>query len=350
MEYPISISAQKERKVIDSKSVPFGAQPTEHMFISEYKDGKWQNSRIEPFHTLTLSPFTLSLHYGQTVFEGMKAFYMQNGNINIFRPEKHFERFNKSLNRMCMANVPKELFMEALHQLVQIESNWIPKEEDGALYIRPFMISTEERIGVKISDEYLFMIVAAPAFQYYNKPLKVKVETKFTRAAEGGTGAAKCGGNYGAAFYPTKLAKEEGYDQILWTDGKQHEFIEESGTMNAMFYIDNTLITPPLTGSILDGVTRDSLLTLAKDMGIKTEERPISYKEIKQALDAGKRVEAFGAGTAAVIAPIETIGIEGEQYKCYTGEDAMMYRLQKALYDIRKGNAPDTHKWNYIVK
>lgn len=350
MEYPISISAQKDRKVVDSKSAPFGVQPTEHMFISEYRDGQWQNSRIEPFQALTLSPFTLSLHYGQTVFEGMKAFYMQNGDINIFRPEKHFERFNKSLDRMCMANVPKELFMEALHQLVQLESNWIPKEEDGALYVRPFMISTEERIGVKISDEYLFMIVAAPAFQYYNKPLKVKVETHYTRAAEGGTGAAKCGGNYGAAFYPTKLAKEEGYDQILWTDGKQHEFIEESGTMNAMFYIDNTLITPPLTGSILDGVTRDSLLTLAKDMGIKTEERPISYKEIKQALDAGKRVEAFGAGTAAVIAPVETIGIEGELYKCYTGEDAMMYRLQKALYDIRKGNAPDTHKWNYIIK
>jgi branched-chain amino acid aminotransferase len=211
------------------------------------------------------------------------------------------------------------------------------------------MIATEERIGVKVSDEYLFMVVCSPAFQYYTKPLKVKIETTYVRAAAGGTGAAKCAGNYGGAFYPTSLAREAGYDQVLWTDSMHHEFIEESGTMNAMFYINNTLITPALSGTILDGVTRDSLLALAQDMGIKVEERQISYNELLKAFDNGTRVEAFGAGTAAVIAPIQIIAIGHKEYECYTGEDAIMYRLQKALLEIRRGVAPDTHHWNYLV-
>jgi branched-chain amino acid aminotransferase len=236
-----------------------------------------------------------------------------------------------------------------MQQLVQLDSNWIPDDADGSLYIRPFMIATENRIGVKVSDEYLFMIVCSPAFQYYAQPLKVKIETTYVRAAEGGTGAAKCGGNYGAAFYPTQLAREAGYDQILWTDSRHHEFIEESGTMNAMFYIDNVLITPPLSGTILDGVTRDSLLAIAREKGMHVAERAISYREIMRALESGKRVEAFGAGTAAVIAPIETLAIGNKHYTCYTGEDAIMFQLQKALYDIRKGNTVDTHKWNYIL-
>jgi branched-chain amino acid aminotransferase len=193
------------------------------------------------------------------------------------------------------------------------------------------------------------MIVCSPAYQYYAKPLKVKVETTYVRAADGGTGAAKCGGNYGGAFYPTQLAREAGYDQVIWTDSHHHEFIEESGTMNLMFFIDNTLLTPPLSGTILDGVTRDSLLTLAKEDGIDVSVRPVSYREIQDALEAGKRVEAFGAGTAAVIAPIEILAIGNRHYTCYTGTDAMMYRLQDALYQIRRGMVPDTHHWNYIL-
>lgn len=349
MEYTIAVSPQKERKVADTRSVPFGLQPTEHMFIAEYKNGQWQQPRIIPFENLVLSPFALSLHYGQTVFEGMKAFYMADGKINIFRPEKHSERFNKSLHRMCMPAVPKALFMEALHQLVQLEADWIPHDADGSLYLRPFMIATENRIGVKISDEYLFMIVCTPAYQYYAKPLKVKIETDFVRAADGGTGTAKCGGNYGASFYPAQLAKEAGYDQVLWTDSHSHELIEESGTMNIMFYIDDTLITPPLSGTILDGVTRDSLLTLAQEKGVKVDVRPISHKELQAAFEAGKRVEAFGAGTAAVIAPIETLAIGDKHYTCYIGEDAMMYQLKDMLNKVRKGLAPDTHHWNYII-
>ncbi|MBS1690157.1 MAG: branched-chain amino acid aminotransferase [Bacteroidetes bacterium] len=349
MEYTISITEQTERKITDTKSIPFGKVPTEHMFIAEYRNNKWSNPRIVPFSHLVLSPFALCLHYGQTVFEGMKAFMMQDGRINIYRPDKHYERFTKSLDRMCMPAVPKDLFTEALHQLVQLDSNWVPEEADGALYIRPFMIASEDRIGVKVSDEYLFMIVCSPAYQYYAKPLKVKIENRFVRAADGGTGAAKCGGNYGAAFYPTQQAREAGYDQVLWTDSRHHEFIEESGTMNVMFYIDNVLITPPLSGTILDGVTRDSLLTLAREKGIQIQERPISYTEIQMALEDGKRVEAFGAGTAAVIAPIETIGVGNKHYNCYIGEDALMYRLQEELYNIRKGITEDKHNWNYII-
>ncbi len=349
MEHEISITEQTERKVTDTKSVPFGKIPTEHMFIAEYKNGDWQNAQVVPFHDLTLSPLALCLHYGQTVFEGMKAFAMEDGRINIFRIDKHYDRFTKSLQRLCMPPVPKKLFINAIHRLVQLDSDWVPREADGSLYIRPFMIATEDRIGIKVSDEYLFMVVCSPAFQYYTKPLRVKVETNYVRAANGGTGTAKCGGNYGGALYPTQLAKDAGYDQVLWTDSTHHEFIEESGTMNAMFCIDNVLITPQLTGTILDGVTRDSLLTIAKEKGITIEEREISYNELIRAFDNGKRVEAFGAGTAAVVAPIEIIAIGHKEFKCYTEPDAIMYQLQKELLNIRKGIVPDTHNWNYVL-
>lgn len=349
MEYTISINPQTERIVKDVTSIPFGVQPTEHMFVSEYKNGKWENARIVPFTNLIMSPLALCLHYGQTVFEGMKAFLTEDGKVNIFRMEKHYDRFTKSLERMCMPQVPVDLFNEAIHQLVQLDANWIPEDKNGSLYIRPFMIASEERIGVKVSDEYIFMVVCTPAFQYYAKPLKVKVETDFIRAAAGGTGAAKCGGNYGGAFYPTEMAKKQGYDQVIWTDSSKHQFIEESGTMNLMFYIDDVLLTPPLSGTILDGITRDSLLAIAKEKGIATSVKPVSIQEIKEALLAGKRVEAFGAGTAAVIAPIETINIDGQDYTCYTGADAIMYHLKNELYNIRKGITPDNHNWNYII-
>ena len=338
-----------ERIVTDTRSLPFGKVPTDHMFIAEYSDGQWHNARVTPFHDLVLSPMALCLHYGQTVFEGMKAFRMQDGRINVFRIDKHYDRFLKSLDRMCMPAVPRDLFVNAIRNLVSIDADWVPGDEDGSLYIRPFIIASEARIGVKVADEYLFMIICSPAHKYYAQPLRVKVETEYVRAAEGGTGAAKCGGNYGGAFYPTGLAKAEGFDQVLWTDAKTHEFIEESGTMNAMFVIDGKVITPRLSGSILDGVTRDSLLTIAREKGVAVEERAISYMELTAALEAGKRVEAFGAGTAAVIAPIAQISVNGKIYECYTGDDALMFRLRQYLYDIRKGIVADGHNWNYVI-
>lgn len=349
MQYAISVKPQEVREVKETRSLPFGKIPTEHMFIAEYADGQWNNPRIIPFQDLVMSPFALCLHYGQTVFEGMKAFRTADGKINIFRAGKHHERFNRSLQRMCMPEVPEELFHNALNELVALDRDWVPNDPDGSLYLRPFMIASEERLGVKVADEYLFMIVASPAYQYYDRPLKVKVETTYVRAAEGGTGATKCGGNYGGAFYPTQLAREAGYDQVIWTDSRHHEFIEESGTMNLMFVIDDTLITPPLSGTILDGVTRDSLLTIARDMNWKIEVRPISYRELQNALEAGKKVEAFGAGTAAVIAPVETLAIGNKEYTCYTANPAKMYDLRDALYSIRKGKTEDRHGWNHFV-
>lgn len=345
----ISITEKKDKKVIDTSNIPFGITPTDHMFIAEYKNGTWNNSRIVPYDNLTMSPIALCLHYGQTVFEGMKAFRMKDGRINIFRTAKHYNRFCKSLERMCMPVVPENLFMEALEQMVELDSDWIPEDADGSLYIRPFMIASEQRLGVKIADEYLFMIVCTPAYQYYAKPLKVKIEEHYSRAAFGGTGSAKCGGNYGGAFYPTQKAQAAGYDQVMWTDSRRHEYIEESGTMNLMFFMDNVLVTPPLGGTILDGVTRDSLLTIAEEAGIHIAERPVTHREIKDALVKGKRVEAFGAGTAAVVAPIETICIGDVDYYCYMGEDSMAVQLKHKLNAIRKGEAPDNHNWNHII-
>lgn len=345
----ISITEKQEKKVIDTKSIPFGITPTDHMFVSEYKNGQWSNSQIIPFEHLSMSPFALCLHYGQTVFEGMKAFRTSDGKTNIFRPKKHYNRFCKSLERMCMPIMSEELFMGALDALIELDKDWIPDDADGSLYIRPFMIASEQRLGVKIAEEYLFMVVCTPAYQYYTQPLKVKVEDKYARAAFGGTGFAKCGGNYGGAFYPTNLAQQDGYDQVLWTDSRRHEYIEESGTMNIMFFMDNVLVTPPLGGTILDGVTRDCLLTLAQDMDLLIAERPITHREIKDAFEAGKTVEAFGAGTAAVVAPIKTINIADTDYHCHISDNTIAAQLKKQLSDIRHGVVQDKHHWNHII-
>lgn len=349
ISFPLTRTQQSKLPGYDFSNIVFGANPTDHIFLANYKDGEWSNARIEPFGDLSLSPLALCLHYGQTVFEGMKAYRLADGNVSIFRPYKHHARLNRSLDRMCMPAIPESLFMDALHQLVALEEKWVSGNEGTSLYIRPFVIATEPRLGVKVSDEYLFGIVCMPMASYYSANLKVKVETEFVRAVEGGTGAAKCGGNYGAAFYPTQQAKKQGFDQVLWTDGKYNEYIEESGTMNVVFVIDNVLVTPPLSGSILDGVTRDSLLTLGHDAGIPVEERKLSYKELEAAFDAGKRVEIFGVGTAAVISPVELVDIKGKQYRPVVSGTTVFSGLKQELQAIRSGNKADIHQWNYII-
>ncbi|CAN5462906.1 branched-chain amino acid aminotransferase [soil metagenome] len=328
----------------------FGKQPTDHMFIAEYKGGKWNDGKLTKFQNISLSPFALCFHYGQTVFEGMKAFRMKDGGINMFRPLKNFERMNLSLERMCMPPLTEELFMNGVTQMVNADKKFIDEDEDSSLYIRPLVIASEERIGVKVSDEYLFIVMCSPAKKYFANPIKVKVESTFTRAAEGGTGYAKCGGNYGAAYYPTHLARLQGYDQVIWTDGHNHEFVEESGTMNVVFVIDGTLVTPALSGTILDGITRDSILTLARKNGMKVEERKVSVKEIQEAFESGKKVEACGVGTAAVVAPMEQIDINGKKYVPYTGEDSQMSKLKRQLLEIRLGIQKDENGWNFMVK
>ncbi len=335
---------------VDFEHLEFGKHVSDHMLVSDFRDGRWHQPQVVPFANLSLNPTALALHYGQTVFEGMKAFSMVDGRINIFRIHRHYDRFVKSSERMCMAVPPREIFIEGLSRLVEIDRAWIPRQSGAALYLRPFIYASEAKFGIKISDEYRFIIFTGPVPDLYANPIKVKVETNYTRAAKGGAGFAKCGGNYGAAHYPTRIAREQGYDQVLWTDAKENRFIEESGMMNAMFVIDNMLVTPPLSDSILDGVTRDSLLTLANDFGYKTEERRIAVEELESAFRDNTITEAFGAGTAAVVAPIRTIHINGTDYHLpnYTPEN-ILYRLKRQLEMIRSGRADDKHEWNFVL-
>jgi len=328
----------------------FGQYTSDHMFEAVYRDGEWQDGEIRPFENLSLSPLTLALHYGQSVFEGMKAFRTVDGRVNIFRMEKHFQRLNKSLQRMCMPVIPYDLFTAAMEQLVFLDRKWVPSEEGSALYLRPFVFASEARMGVKVADEYRFLIVSGPVPTLYPKPIRVKVEMEYIRAAAGGTGAAKCAGNYGGAFYPTALAREAGYDQVIWTDAREHRYVEESGTMNLCFVFDGVLVTPPVSDSILDGVTRDSLLQMAADLNIPFEERKVSIEEIRNGLKDGSLTEVFGAGTAAVIAPVRTIGINGEDIDLPAySPDSIMYTLKRELEAIRGGVKADHHDWNFIV-
>lgn len=335
---------------VDWKDLAFGKYVSDHMFICPYKDGEWQDPQIQPFQNISLPPTTLALHYGQSVFEGMKAFRMHDGRVNIFRIGKHHERLNKSLERMCMPAIPYDLFAAALQQLVKVDEAWVPEGEDVALYLRPLVFASEGRFGVKVADEYLFIVLTGPVPTLYQKPIKIKAERQYIRAAKGGTGAAKCAGNYGGSFYATQKAKAEGFDNILWLDACEHVYVEESGTMNLLFVLDGRLVTPPVSDTILNGVTRDSLLTLAKDMGLTVEERKIGIDEITSAIREGKKVEAFGAGTAAVVAPIQAIGVDGELYELpATSSENIMFALKRRLEAIRSGRAADVYGWNSIV-
>ncbi len=348
-DIPVRKTNHSRINEVDFNQLEFGKYISDHMLVCDYANGEWKQPHIVPYANLSLSPSALALHYGQTVFEGMKAFRTSEDRINIFRMEKHYERFVKSLQRMCMAVVPKEIFMEGLMQLIELDKAWVPTKKGHALYLRPFVFASEARFGVKVSEEYRFVIFTGPVPSLFADPIKVKVETEYIRAARGGAGFAKCGGNYGASFLPTQNARLAGYDQVLWTDAKENKFIEESGMMNVMFVIDDVLVTAPLSDSILDGVTRDCLLTLANDMGFKTEERPIAITELEEAFKSGTITEAFGAGTAAVVAPIKTININGIDFLLPKNEDTRMNKLKIRLEKIRLGIDADEHSWNYII-
>lgn len=323
--------------------------PGDHMFIAEYSHGEWRKARIQAYRPIPFSPLALGLHYAQIVFEGMKAYAMQNGSVGVFRTTRHHERFNISLERMLMPAVPQELFAEAIHTLVDVDRQWVPPGPDASYYIRPFVIATEERMGLKAADEFSFMVVGGPFKPVYTKPLRVKVEREFTRAAPGGTGYAKCAGNYAAAMYPTKLAQDAGFDQVIWTDAKTHEYVEESGTMNLMFFIDGTLVTPPTGDTILKGVTRESVIRIAHDLGFDVIERPVSVEELGDGIASGRITEAFGVGTAASVAPIATISIDGAEHHLQVGSESRMFALKDRLNDIRFGRVEDVHGWMTVV-
>ena len=350
LEIIVRKSKHSRIEEVDFNDLEFGKYVSDHMFVCDYVDGEWQLPQIVPFANLSMSPATLALHYGQTVFEGMKAFLMEDGRVNIFRMDRHHARLGKSLERMCMPVIPESFFTEGLQQLVSLDRNWVPTTPGSALYLRPFMYASEAKFGVKVSEQYRFIIFTGPVGPYYGQPLKVKVETEYIRAAKGGTGAAKCGGNYGGAFYPTQLARQAGYDQVLWTGGRDNQFIEESGTMNVMFVIDDTVVTPPTSDSILDGITRDTLLTVAKDLGYRTAERPVSLSELESAFRTRSLTEAFGAGTAAVVAPISTINFYGTDHHLpkYSHE-SVLYKLKQRLEAIRTGKHADTYGWNFVL-
>jgi branched-chain amino acid aminotransferase len=351
---------------VDWDNLETGMYTTDHMLICDYAEGGWEQPEIVPFGAFSLSPTTLCLHYGQTIFEGMKAFRTVDDRVHIFRPDRHYERMVRSAERMCMPAPPADVFHEGLRRLVEVDKEWVPGQTGAALYLRPFMIATDTRFGLKVSDSYRLGVICLPSMPYFSKAVQVKIEQTFVRAVSGGTGYVKCGGNYGGAFYAAQHAREEGYDQVIWTDGVHHRYIEEIGMMNIFFVIDGRLVTPALTDSLLDGVTRDSLLTLALHKGLIVEERRVSVGELKEGLERGQVREAFGAGTAAVISPIRAIGIDGVNYPLavvaeeaaagrgadgYTGDsgESMALLLKEELDDIRYGRKPDLFGWNSYI-
>lgn len=344
----ISITKIKESRLshYDVNNVAFGKCFTDHMFVAEYANGQWEKAYIQPYADVPLSYAMSALHYGQAIFEGMKAYKNEKGEVSLFRPHANQKRLNKSAVRMAMPEVPEELFMSGLSELLKLDAGWVPTSETGSLYIRPFLIATDEAIGVKISDTYKFIIICCPAGKYYSEPIKVLVETDFFRAVHGGVGFVKAAGNYGRSMYPTRLAQQKGYQQVIWTDSETHKYFEESGTMNVMFVINDTLLTPALSDTILDGVTRNSVLALARDWGMKVEERKVSIEEVMTAVEAGKLQEMFGCGTAATIAQIVGIGYNGKDYDLPPVVDRKFStKVDEELRNIRKGRSADKFGW-----
>lgn len=335
---------------VDFENIKFGREFSDHMFSMDYIDGAWRNFEIKPYQDLTFSPAMSALHYGQSIFEGLKA-YRSGDKVLTFRAKDNFARMNRSAKRMCIPEIPEELVLDALNTLLSIDKNWVPKGEANSLYIRPFLFATDEYVGIKPSATYKFIIFTCPVGSYYSEPLRVKIETGFTRAIPGGVGEAKCAGNYAASLYPAKLAQEQGFHQLVWTDAKEHKYIEESGTMNIMFVIDGKLVTPSLSGAILPGITRHSVIQIAKDWGMDVEERQVSVEEVVSAAKEGRLEEAFGAGTAATIAQIAEISHDGIDYKLPAIESRKFSnKVYDFLNNFKRGREEDKWNWLEVIK
>lgn len=341
----IEKSTSSRRSEVSFEELEFGKIFSDHMLVCEFKNGSWGDVSIQPYEELKYPLSLHALHYGQAAFEGLKAYRQLDGEVALFRPEKNYERLNRSAVRLNMPEVPEEAFMEGLKQLIKLDSSWVPDTEGMSLYVRPFLFSSSQFIAARPSEEYTFAIITSPVGPYYPGAVKVKIEQEFTRSATGGIGFTKAAGNYGGAFYPTAKAKEKGFTQIIWTDHKNHQLIEESGTMNIMFRIGDTMRTPPLSDRILAGITRESILDLLREWGEVVEERPITVDEVVYAARNGYLQEAFGMGTAAVVSPISGIGYNEELFEVPTPEDGMGMKIRKALNDIRVGRSEDTHNW-----
>ena len=334
---------------IDFDNLSFGEVFTDHMFVCDYINGKWVDPRIVPYQPITMDPSASVLHYGQAVFEGMKAYKDDQGSIWLFRPEDNHSRINISSKRLAIPEFPKEYFMEGLNELLLLDHQWIRPGEGNSLYVRPFVFANQAAVSASPSNRFQFIIICAPVKSYYSGELNVLISEKYSRAASGGVGFAKAAGNYAASFYPAKMAQKQGYQQIIWTDANTHEYIEESGTMNVFFRINDTLITAPTTDTILDGITRRSILQIAEEMSINVEIRKVRVDEIIEAHEQGTLKEAFGVGTAVVVSPINCIGFREKQYALPSLETSYALRLKKRILGIQYNREEDPYGWRTAV-
>ncbi len=346
----IHLTSESQVSKVDFHNLPFGKIITDHMFEIDFDGKQWVNPRISPVEKMSIHPMNMALHYGQSIFEGMKASRSKDGTPLLFRPELHAKRMNASAKRMCMPEMPEEMFVEAIHAIVGLEQEWIPKIEGSALYIRPLMFATDEMVGVKASDTYKMIIICLPVGPYYPKPIKLLAEHHYIRAAQGGVGEAKTAGNYAAALYPSKLAREKGYDQILWLDAIHHKFVQEVGTMNIFFVFKNEIITPDTSGTILKGITRASALEILRGEGHVVNERELSIDEILTRYQAGDLVEVFGTGTAALIANVEEIKYDDVTITLPSNNWQVSTAIRDEINGMRFGTIEDKRGWTIPVK
>ena len=336
-------------KNTDFNNLKFGEVFTDHMFVCDYEEGKWNDPRIVPYKAIQIDPSANVFHYGQAVFEGMKAYKDKSGKIWLFRPTENYRRISISSERLAMPVLSENIFLPALNELLSLDKEWVKPGIGNSLYVRPFIFGSQHCIAASPSKKYKFMIILSPVQSYYSSPIRVLVAEKYSRATNGGVGYAKAAGNYGAQFYPTRLAQEEGYDQIIWTDSKNHEFLEEAGTMNIFIRIEDTLITAPTTDTILDGITRKSIIKLAKDNNINVEVRPISINEIVKAHSSGKLKEIFGSGTAVLVSEISGFGYKGKNYDLKSIKNSYSSTLKSILTKIQYNLTTDPYGWRSEV-
>ena len=348
----MEIEINKETKIdqVDFDNLSFGETFTDHMFVCDYSNGKWNNPKIIPYQSISIDPSASALHYGQAVFEGMKAYKDNDGKVWMFRPKDNWIRLNKSCERMMIPNFPEDYFMKGLKKLISIDSQWIKPGDGNSLYLRPFVFASQPSVQASPSKEYKFMIICSPARSYYdNSKFNVLIAEKYSRSADGGVGFAKAAGNYGAQFYPTSIAQEKGYQQVVWTDANEHKYIEEAGTMNIFIRINNILITAPTNDRILDGVTRKSAIQLAEKKGIHVEIRSITINEVVDAVNHGSLKEIFGTGTAVVILPITGFGYQNKDYKLPLINNSYALRLKKGITEIQYNISDDPFNWRVGV-
>ena len=349
----MKITAAQESKIntVDFDNLKFGEIFTDHMFVCDYADGKWKTPEILPYQPIQMDPSSSVFHYGQAVFEGMKAYKDDADGVWLFRPDQNFNRINKSSERLSMPAFPEKFFFEGLEKLLNLDKEWIKKGTGNSLYVRPFVFASQAGVQATASNAYKFMIICSPVSSYYSGgEVHVQVAEKFSRAASGGVGFAKAAGNYAAQFYPTSLALKEGFQQIIWTDASTHEYLEEAGTMNIFFRINDTLITTPTSDRILDGITRKSILQLAEHLGIKTEVRPVTIHELISSKENGSLKEIFGAGTAVVVSPIKGFGYQNKRYILDDLANSYASLLKEQIVDIQRNAIEDPFGWRHEVK